>query len=176
MARSRVQRFSRGPRRTSGWFGGPSSGTDGSSQSIGSNSVVIMTTGAATATDGLTLVRTRGELSLQISTASAIGDGFFGAFGLCIVSVQAFAVGATAVPGPVGEENWDGWFYHSYFNVYANAANVTGDHAQVVTTVDSKAMRKLQDNEVIIGVIEALEVGGSTLLVHFNCRILVKLA
>ena len=46
-----------------------------------------------------------------LSAATSALDGFNGAFGIGLVTRQALAVGVSAVPTPLDEEDWDGWLY-----------------------------------------------------------------
>ena len=128
--------------------------------------------------DGLTLVRTRGELHLILLTASAPQTGFQVAFGMCRVSQKAGDLGATAVPGPLTEIAWEGWFFHWQGSV--KIAVLTDFHveagASVRVPIDSKAMRKLSSDEAILGVLETVEVGTSTMHAELRSRLLFKLA
>ena len=106
------------------------------------------------------------------------------AFGIGIVTKPAFDIGVTAVPGPIDEMDWDGWLYHRFINVFASAAIAGGasaDHdiAESVSSavrfeVDSKAMRKLDDEEILFGVLQFFESGVVTSQFSFNSRVLVK--
>jgi len=78
-------------RRKTSWGVGPATAaTAGGNQTISSSSVVLATGGANPQTDGVTLVRTRGECTLYLPSASAAGDGYHGAFGIAKVSSAAF--------------------------------------------------------------------------------------
>ena len=108
-------------------------------------------------------------------------DGWIGAFGICIVSDEAFAVGSTAIPGPVSEADWDGWFVHQFFsartmNVRAAANNEIQDNWGVFNKeIDSKAMRKFSQGNTMVAMIEATEIGAGSLVFNWDSRILVKL-
>ena len=172
-----ARRFhTRGVRRSTAWFGGPSSGIDGAAQATGGPGSLLMTTGAAAGVDGLTLVRTRGELLIRLTAASAISEGFFGAFGIGVVTVAAFTAGAASVPTPVTEETWDGWLYHTYWQCISQSAGVIENSSWYRKTIDSKAMRKLAVDEIIFAVVEFTEVGTSGVSFNFNSRILMKLS
>jgi hypothetical protein len=63
----------------------------------------------------LTLVRTHGVFSAWFEVSTGTFDGFDGvAFGLCIVSENAFNAGVAAVPTPIADEAWDGWIVHRH--------------------------------------------------------------
>jgi len=125
------------------------------------------------------MVRTRGELLLTISAISAAGDGFPRlAAGICIVSENAFGVGVTAVPTPLTDIAWDGWLWHSMGACFGQVSgNFGNDGAQVIRwVIDSKAMRKIKQTDISIGVIElGTETGTATLLADLNTRELVKI-
>ncbi len=115
--------------------------------------------------------------------ATAAGDGLFGALGLAIVSDEAFAVGVTAIPGPFTDAPWGGWFWHEYFHLRGVAAqsqgadiprNTTGD---MFLKIDSKAQRKLGENQTIVGMIEVgAEQGTAGAVFVADTRMLFKLS
>ena len=82
--------------------------------------------------------------------------------------------------------DWDGWLYWQKVNALGAAPITTGaaaaeDFLTAMTggrriEVDSKAMRKLEDGIVIFAVMDVTEVGASAMQVHFDSRILLKLA
>ena len=93
---ARRRQFTRGTsvRRRTGWEQGV--GGWPMAASITGDSVAIVGDGIVALQDGLTLVRTRGEIELVLTAAASPLDGFKGAFGICVVSGDAFAVGVTA--------------------------------------------------------------------------------
>ena len=171
-------------RRRTAWDIGP--GTTSGGQTLSSTASIIGGFGTAALSDGMTLVRTRGELVLNLITAAAANNGFVGAFGCGIATSPAFAVGSTAVPMPIDEEGWDGWLYHRYFHILSSsilAGAVSGDAdamnamtAVLRVEVDSKAMRKLSIDETIFCALQVTEVGTATGLWQYNSRQLVKLS
>ena len=162
----------RGPRRKSSWTGGPN-GT----ASLGATGHALIATGAQVTLEGSTLVRLRGRFSQQVSVIPAIGTNTMdAAFGVCIVSENAFGVGSTAVPNPVADDVWEGWLYHRYFLGGSGLSGAAIDNP-CTFEVDSKAMRKLRATDVIIGVLGVTEVGAAGVLnVSFDSRLLLKLA
>ena len=131
--------------------------------------------------DGLTLVRLRGEILIYLLTASAVGDGFSGALGICIASDEAVAAGAASIPDPrmANDGDWNGWLFHQIFDVHA-ATTTAGDLAQSPAgifrmTIDNKAMRKIPVGSTIVGVLGATEVGTATGEVWSNTRSLILL-
>ena len=173
-------------RRKTSWAIGPSSVSNGNSQSISVAGKLLLSGGAAIGLDGLTDVRLRGELNIWLESATAAANGFFGAFGIAYVTAPAFTIGVTAVPGPIAEEDWDGWMYHRYFSLFSagpiaaataaqEALQVNNVAAAARIEVDSKAMRKTSLDMVQIAVVEVAEAGTAVMKVAFNCRTLVKL-
>ena len=96
------------------------------------------------------------------------------AFGLCIVTENAVGVGVTAIPSPGVDTFWDGWLYHTTGVVGLVPGNVGGISAAV--EIDSKAMRKFKNSDVMVGVVEVrTEVGAISAVFNLETRILVKL-
>ncbi len=80
------------------------------------------------ATSGLlkpTIVWTRGQVSIAPDVFSADVD-IVGAFGIGIVSDQAFAAGAGSIPRPFTQSDWDGWFVWRSFSMRFEFADATG--------------------------------------------------
>ena len=176
MARSR-RGFPARSRRTVTWGAGPNAiaqavSSDG--KALSTNGVIL--TGEAKAT----IIRIRGHCHLTMGTLNAIGAGFRGAIGLGVVTDDAFVAGAASVPGPLTDSDWDGWMYHQYFDVRAVTASVAdGVNALSVSQrwdIDTKAMRKLSDNQVLAMVIDVVEAGICSMEWNADTRILLKLS
>ena len=173
---SRFQRTSALRRKTT-WTVGP----EGSVQ-LTSAAASVFSGGAIAIDDGLTIVRTRGELNVGLSVAAVALDGFARfAFGMCIVSENAAGVGVTAIPSPITDETWDGWYVYYTGSLFSVVATAVLDNAEGVANlrlpIDSKAMRKFKRTDVIVAVIEtATEVGTASLTARLSSRTLVKLA
>ena len=111
-----------------------------------------------------------------MNAAAAIGDGYSGAVGVGIVTLPAFTVGITVVPTPLTEVEWEGWLYHQFFDIRAGLDVGLASHISQHWAVDSKAMRKFDDiNLVLMSLIEVIEQGTSQIEIGFNTRMLVKL-
>ena len=166
MAR-RIVRSAPGARRKVGWSPGVASGANGSVQQIVSSSSVIFGTALAAQQDGLTVVRLRGVFVARLTTISGASAGFFGAIGIAKASSAAIAAGIASVPTPITEIGWDGWLYHTFIQLHGQTATA-GDSVMdsVRIEVDSKAMRKLNNEESFYGAIEVTEVG--TCVMDFN--------
>jgi len=144
-----------------------------SSQQIWTNGVVLVTE------DKATIVRVRGEMGFFLRSLTALGDGFRVACGLCLVTDQAFAIGSTAVPGPISELDWDGWLWHRFFDIRGVTATiadgVNAGAVQLRVPIDSKAMRKWDEGMTLIGVTEVVISGTAVLEQQGDARLLAKL-
>ena len=181
MARFRARTFgvnSRGPRRETSWEDGPGGTVRTNLTAIGPS---IIGAGSQVTVDGLTLVRTRGRFVIKMATAAAALDAAVGAFGICVVEQNAFAIGVTAVPTPITDADWDGWIDWTPVSL-ETAAVISGTSdsgAGVILdyVVDSKSMRRLKLGDAVIGVFEwTVETGTVQLSVYLDSRILVKLS
>jgi len=170
MARRHVSSFTRGPRRAVDWS---------------ASSVIAGYTGLAGSTAALsevftpipggeTVIRTRGLLSVGSDQVAATED-IVGAFGIAVVTAQAVSVGITAVPHPGTDAAWGGWLYHTFFAAQMRFASAIGLHPDWVTNtvIDSKAMRKVDEDERLVVVIENMATTG--LLFFHSERFLSKI-
>ena len=127
------------------------------------------------------MVRFRGSACFWLEVVTAIGDGFANVgLGFCKVSENAFGIGVTAVPQPLTDIGWDGWFYHKLLSPIVGLSVTEGDNtgplSMVRVDIDSKAMRKFADTDLLIGVVQvAGEIGTATLQFLGQIRILDKL-
>ncbi len=180
MARTRsgFGRGSHGTRRKTGWELGPG-GDDLATldvQQFTASGEAILGSGIIPTLDGLTLVRTRGFAEFVLSGATTALDGFSWGFGICVVNADAFAVGITAVPKPFTDAAWDGWLYHELWALHSPIAGVSNNSANNTRReIDSKAMRKIGQNDVVCSVVEVGETGAATLNVRSATRVLIKL-
>ena len=172
-------------RRKTDWGVGPCTGTGGSAQAVTSAGTLLATEGVSASIPGLTLVRTRGELLIYLSSVAAPEDGFVGAMGIGVVTDEAFAAGVAAMPTPITDEGSDVWLYHTYFQVIAGglmsgAAAVDRTSLNPATAVfrrsiDSKAMRKVTVEDTLFATFEFAETGTATMQLHLCTRMLFKL-
>ncbi len=86
--------------------------------------------------------------------------------------------GVTAIPAPLDAISWDGWFYHSQFNLFSASASISiADGMTVVRhQVDSKAMRKMHLTDTIVAMIQLVETGTVVARAFLESRILTKQA
>jgi len=157
-------------RRQSAWNQGPN-GLSANLVASGASAIAI---GQQAAIAGLTIVRIRGRLTIFGTAAATAANHMFWAFGICIVSENAFGVGITAIPHPQTDIKWDGWMYHTQGVGTTTPGSAVGTHGAI--EIDSKAMRKIKDTDFLIGVVEATEVGTSSVQFDLESRILVKLS
>ena len=179
MARRSVSRFQRtvvaGPRRQVSWSVGP----EGSITGLAGAAVNVFPTAVELTIDGATIVRSRIDLTLGLTTVTAAGDGFARlAFGMCVVTQNAAGVGVTALPDPLVDVNWDGWFVHWQGALWSTAAGgVSADDgiAAQRLSLDSKAMRKIHATDVVVAMFtNSTEVGAAVMTARLISRILFK--
>ena len=122
-----------------------------------------------------TVVRTRMEARI-VSDQALATENQIGAFGWVKVSEQAAAIGITAVPTPITDESSDLWFVHQ--NMLSNFrvdANGDGGTSGTGYSIDSKAMRKFEDGDQMLGIAEVDVTDGFGLEMVTIGRILIKL-
>ena len=95
-----------------------------------------------------------------------------------MVSDQAVAIGVTAVPTPTVDGSSDLWHVYEFLaGRFVFGTGVGFTDVGVDRIIDSKAMRKVEDGQDVINVVEgpgaALTVNGS--IIKGFTRILVKL-
>ncbi len=144
------------------------------SVSTGGASLVASFDASANAMLAPTIVRTRGIVSIFPQTFGAdvqIG----GAFGVCVVSDQAFAAGVASVPDPWDEAFWGGWYVWQPFSFRMEFSDTTGLllPANVSFEVDSKAMRKITEDETIV-MIAASQTGAFNISMHLRTLLMLS--
>jgi len=162
-------------RRETAWLGG-----DGSSTALATPSAVVLISSlnaAALQLRPFTVVRTRGLVGVSSDQQAATED-YGGAFGICVVSDQAIAIGVTAVPTPITDDNSDLWFMiervHGRFSF---GSNIGFREVGQFRTFDSRAMRKVEEGQDLSGVVESEAAGytASGCIFKAYARILIKL-
>jgi len=170
-----ARRFTRGrgragSKRMSSWFDIAPTITNVAATSVVLNVMVA----AELAKRPFTVVRT--HLALRIlSDQSGASEEQLAAVGLCIVSDQAAAVGVAAVPTPVTDAESDLWFVHQWMHasfLFGSGIGFSGDDGQAYT-VDSRAMRKLEEDSQILVVAESQSPSDGTRIMCAG-RILIK--
>ncbi len=128
---------------------------------------------AALALRPFTVVRTRMNWLCR-SDQSAATETFIGNFGFAVVSDQAVAIGVTAMPTPATDLGSDLWFLIDQWIGRWELVGTDVKDNLVSQKIDSKAMRKVDIGEDIVGTVEA-GIGGSGVNVLTAGRMLVKL-
>ena len=170
--RSRFPRTSvRGPRKTKTWSTGP----NGQTALISSGGSTLFAVVIA-ASEDLTVLRMHGQFTAKMVTAAAEGDLWDGALGICKVNTKAAAVGVTAIPDPLLDMDWDGWFVHKTFSLPAFGATpaASGILQQYRYDIDSKAMRKFNQTDTMVGVVGLFEVGTTSVRCTLTTRVLTQ--
>ena len=124
-------------------------------------SVLISTLNAAAlALWPFTIVRTHWEI-LVTSDQSVATESQIAGVGQAVVSDQAAAIGITAIPTPVTDLGSDLFFVHQSMLSNFLFKDATGFEADdgVHYSVDSKAMRRVNDSEDVVA---TFEVGGGS--------------
>ena len=99
------------------------------------------------------------------------------AIGVGIVTRQAADAGIGSVPVPITDASWDGWMYHRFFDLFDTAGVAAEGEAKIQFEVDTKAMRKIHENEALVAVAESAISGGTpgSSGIIFDSRILFLL-
>ena len=153
------------------WFG---QSADSSNTITAPSTAVLVSSlsAAALALRPFTIVRTRGILNLRSDQAAAAElQGC--SYGEAVVSDQASAIGITALPTPTTDSASDLWFVYEW--IMGNATDLTDLAVGGVSKeVDSRAMRKVEDGEDLIKVVESAAVTNGLIIRQFT-RNLIKL-
>ena len=117
-----------------------------------------------------TIVRIRGRVFWSNDQAAG-NENSIGAYGIAIVKEPARAIGITAIPTPIDESSDDAWLHHGFMQAQTfaslNAMQVQNEE------FDSKAMRKVEDGDAIVLVVENSSTVGAVF--NVQARILVML-
>ncbi len=161
-------------RRETTWLGGVISRT---SQVADGATLLTSLNAAALALRPFTVIRTRGVIMVK-SDQVAASEPFQIFFGKAVVSDQSSAIGITAIPTPDTDSGSDLFFvFEVLTGEFQFAAGVgIASTGAIHRVIDSKAMRKIQDGQDLISVIESpssATTEGSTTSIF--TRTLVKL-
>jgi len=160
--------LTRAPRRQTVWFDIPfalvtSAGAGGT--------LVSSLTAAGKAFRPFTIVRSIIQIWLTSDQAAAAEDQV-GAVGIAVVSDQASAIGVTAIPTPVTDMGSELWFAHQIVMGDESALTDVAKPGQQYQ-INSKAMRKVNEGEDIVIVVEN-SVVASGMTVFLAGRMLIK--
>jgi len=167
MARARIHRpsFGSGPRRLTQWVAPANQGF----VNVASAGATLISSFAPD--EGMTIVRSRGMVSVRATSLASTID-IVGAYGEAIVTNEAFAAGVGSIPEPFTDADWGGWLVWRSFS-YSWLASSADIQTSEVFEVDSKAMRKIGPNDVLVGIAES-QVGAYS--ISSPVRTLVKLS
>ncbi len=151
------------------WFGicGSQTGLDLADTTPGLGSVAFTFNQASTVT------RIRGMLGVQMD-ATAVEERAIIAFGLIVVSENAFAAGVASVPHPHTDSEAS-WIWHNYVWLSSGAeAAVNTNSLFARVEVDTKAMRKVKNTErlVMVGEVCSIVDQGGTWDFQYGLRLL----
>ncbi len=126
-----------------------------------------------TADEAETILRTRGRIQ-GVQDSTMVNESATVAVGLAVVSARAVAAGAASLPRPSTEGSYP-WLWYGWLLTSAFAGVNVGDSAQSDRLeVDSKAMRKIKETEVVALVFEVCESNdqGGSIRLQAGLRIL----
>ncbi len=171
--RSRFIRGVGGRRRETRWLDGiPVALTLGAASTA---AITHTLTAVELALRPFTVMRTRGFWQIESDQNIATEPAQI-AWGFAVVSDQAVGIGVTAVPTPFTDMESDLWFsYELLFNsfVFINGSGFQ-ENAGLTGELDSKAMRKVEDGQDIVSVIETSAISQGA-IVRVGFRMLIKL-
>ena len=174
MARPRGRSFPvrRGPKRLVSWVGSANQGY----VACGAGAKIIHQSfplDASVFAPDATIVRTRGMYSIRPQVYTAQVD-IIGAFGMGIVSDESFAIGASAMPGPWSNPEWEGWFVWESFAFRYEESSGSLDNtfpASFQMPFDSKAMRKMGSGQTMVVIVQSQSAANTS---SINFRQLYK--
>ena len=129
-----------------------------------------------TADEAETILRTRGSISAHFDP-TAVNESVTLAVGLGIVTARAVAAGAASLPRPATEGSFP-WLWHGWLMTDSFGLAVTDQSASPAWVdrleVDSKAMRKVKETEVMALVFEVCTSvdGGGLVVLNGGFRVL----
>jgi len=158
-------------RRETSWVG-----VAGTSTALASAGTAVLFTGFGATVLALrpfTIVRTRGFFTIRSDQTAATED-YGAALGAAVVSEQALAIGVTAVPTPIADQESDLFFLYERLGASLVVADATGIDSTKSMSFDSKAMRRVEEGSDV-----AMSVESDAFSAGVQClkggRILIKL-
>ncbi len=137
---------------------------------VAAGSITLLATFTPATEFDVTVLRTRAHIEV-FSDQSAGVEFQCGAFGMCVVSDRAAAAGVASLPRPSSDGGDDIWFLHQPFMTHGTAAISAFTNWM---DLDSKAMRKVENGQVIVVLVENFS-GTTGLLFQDSIRVLAKL-
>ncbi len=176
------RRFARGARGVSArrsvvWSGQDTVGTLVFGQVTRTAAGVSIFPIGAEALEKFTITRILADLMLAFRASDAAGGIAVCYTGIIIVSVEAFTIGATAVPDPRTRQS-DDWLYLGMHTLMSTALGLSGSGTnERRISLDLKGQRKTTPGEVVIGVfaLDGLTGSSRTIQASLQFRNLLKL-
>ncbi len=119
-----------------------------------------------------TLVRVRGQIT-WISDAGAAGETPSGAFGIAVVREPARVAGVASLPTPITDAAKDDWLCWEPLEAKFDIAGDPGMFDRKI--IDCKAMRKINDGDAIVLMVENASAAAQGAKFNFNGRFLFLL-
>ena len=132
---------------------------------------VVGSIGVASGEAPVTLVRTRGQWHIRLASFPGAGISIMrAAMGLIVVSTDAFAIGVTALPGPLSDPEND-WIVWSPSALSFPGSVGEGFILDARMDFDSRGMRKLKLGDVLAVMFEITsDVAGGSLDIAYLFR------
>ncbi len=149
--------------------------TETSTALAAANTAVLINSlnAAALALTPFTVVRTRGIWSVRSDQTAATEQQMVG-LGSAVVSSQASAIGVTAVPTPMTDLGSDLWYMIELWASTFVVNSAIGTEVYQSKAYDSRAMRKVEEGQDLVFVLENSSVTLGTTVLHV-ARSLIKL-
>ena len=151
------------------------SGATGSGFALSLTQLVLATFSLSTDFDE-TLLRSRGEVILD-GVPNAANDEETVGLGLIVVQEAAGTQGGVSVPGPINDIDAD-WLWHRFVPMSSSTLSAGASDAilaQRIIELDSKAMRKVARDQVIVMVGELSTGTFATMRLGFGVRMLSQI-
>ena len=129
-----------------------------------------------------TIVRIRGCIYMELALETAASTIQEVGVGLALVDDRALAVSTSAgagLPQPIDDEDYEGWMWWncSYLAVEGNVAvRNQGGHGARMIEIDSKAMRRWDENQTLVWLVQNKPIDGTAAVVEvaMHGRMLIK--
>ena len=142
----------------------------------GGSALVVSGNAALLAKRPFTIIRTHIYWSLESDQVVAT-ENYQAAIGMAVVSDQASAIGVTAVPTPITDQGSDLFYLHSWGSgsfLFQSAIGVEAQFKGYEEHIDSKAMRKMNDDQDLVLTVEATIALSDGVSIFVAGRFLIK--
>ena len=173
MPRAR-RRIVQSQRRPTSWLGGRSDAYS----TVAANTtapVVLVSESLFQTFPEPTIVRIRGIFSVYLTSSAATTSSVTFTAGLALLTSRALL--AANVPRPGTEIDYDGWMWWTagHFTNHNVTVDYGSPHVAQRIEIDSKAMRKVSNDEALVCVVQTENsVGSESIKVALSARVLVK--